>query len=682
VSQSPFDAVDQLCVDTLRFLAVDMIDAADSGHPGLPLGAAPMAYALWNRHLRYNPAEPDWADRDRFVLSAGHGSSLLYALLHLSGYDLPLDELRRFRQWSSRAPGHPERGETPGVEVTTGPLGQGVANAVGLAIAERHLAERFNRNGASPLVDHYTYALVGDGDLMEGVALEAISLAGHLKLGRLICLYDSNGISLAAETRLAFTEDVGARCAACGWQVLQVADGNDLAAIDAAIGAAKADDERPTLIVVATHIGYGSSKQDSCDAHGSPLGKAESAATKQRLNWPGTTPFFIPAEVTERFREASNRATAHAQGWTQRLNDLAASAPELAAEWLLGQRGELPAGWEKDLPAYPAGSKAIATRAAGGEIMNALAKRIRNLIGGSADLDPSTKTALKGKGSFQAPQRSSEKVQGADAGGWSYAGANIAYGVREHAMAAISNGIAAHGGLLPFCATFFVFSDYLRPALRISALSRLPVIYVFTHDSIAVGEDGPTHQPVEHLASLRIIPGVVTLRPADANETLQAWKIALERHSGPTCLILSRQNLPVLAANAEVERGGYILLDAPGGVPELIVIATGAEIHAALAACRNLHQDGVAARLVSLPSWELFEAQPQSYRDAVLPPGVRQRLSVEAGSTFGWSRYVGDAGVSIGIDRFGASAPGDENLARFGFGAESIAAAARKLLVQ
>ncbi len=681
---TPFTATDQLAVNTLRFLAVDMIEQADSGHPGLPLGAAPMAYVLWSRHLRFNPRDPAWPDRDRFVLSAGNGSALLYALLHLFGYDLPLTELQCFRHWESRAPGHPERGETPGVEVTTGPLGQGIANAVGMAMAERHLAARCNRGGDA-IVGHHTYVLAGDGDFMEGVALEAISLAGHLKLGQLICLYDSNGISLAAETRLSFTEDVGARCAACGWQILHVDEGNDLAAIDRALGVAKAESERPTLIIVSTHIGYGSSKQDSCDAHGSPLGKDTTAATKRQLGWPGEEPFHIPAAARDHCRRAVAAGNQLQQGWQERLEQLQKNQPVAYADWQQLQSPELPTGWDDEVPTYPPGSKAIATRAAGGEILNALAKRVGNLIGGSADLDPSTKTALKGKGSFQPPQTAGGKVQGADNGVWSYAGANIAFGVREHAMGGIANGIAAHGGLIPFAATFFVFSDYLRPAIRLAALSRLQVIYVFTHDSIAVGEDGPTHQPVEQLASLRAIPGLVTLRPADATETAAAWRLAMLRRDGPTVLVLSRQNLAVLDRHllppAElVAKGGYVLLDAPEGTPEIILIATGAEVHAALAACQELQREGVAARLVSLPSWEFFEAQPQTYRDSVLPPGVRRRIAIEAGSSFGWSRYVGNEGITIAIDRFGASAPGEENLTRFGFTADNILAVAHQLL--
>lgn len=679
-----FDAVDQLSVDTLRFLAVDMIEQADSGHPGLPLGAAPMAYVLWSRHLRHNPLDPTWPDRDRFVLSAGHGSALLYALLHLFGYDLPLIELQRFRRWESRAPGHPERGETPGVEVTTGPLGQGIANAVGLAMAERHLAARCNQEPAA-IVEHQTYVLAGDGDFMEGVALEAISLAGHLKLGQLICLYDSNGISLAAETSLAFTEDVGARCAACGWQILEVDDGNDLRDIDRALIAAKAERERPTLIIVRTHIGFGSSKQDSCDAHGSPLGREETAATKRNLGWPSEAPFHVPAAALARCRRSMEVGQVMQQRWQERLELARQNQPEAFATWQELQHQDLPSGWTAELPAYPPGSKAIATRAAGGEIMNAIAAKVGKLVGGSADLDPSTKTALKGKGSFQPPQRAGAKVQGADSGIWGYGGANIAFGVREHAMGGIANGIAAHGGLIPFVATFFVFSDYLRPAIRLAALSRLQVIYVFTHDSIAVGEDGPTHQPVEQLASLRAIPGLVTLRPADATETVAAWRVAMVRQEGPTALVLSRQNLAVLDRHLLppadlVSKGGYVLLDAPEGPPELILLATGAEVHAALAACHELQREGVAARLVSLPSWELFEAQPQDYRERVLPSAVRRRISVEAASSFGWSRYVGSEGVSIAIDRFGASAPGDENLTRFGFAADNIHAVAHQLL--
>lgn len=675
----PFEPIEQSCINALRCLALDMIDQADSGHPGLPLGAAPLAHVLWSRHLRHNPADPAWPDRDRFVLSAGHGSALLYALLHLYGYALPLAELRRFRQWGSRAPGHPERGETPGVEVTTGPLGQGLANAVGMAMAERFLAARF-----APLVDHYTYVLAGDGDLMEGVAAEAVSLAGHLRLGRLVCLYDSNGISLAASTRLSFTEDVAGRFAACGWQVLTVTDGNDLAAIDAALTAAKAETERPTLIVVQTHIGFASPKQDSCEAHGAPLGAAASAATKRALGWPDAPTFHVPEEVRQHLQGVAHAGAREQERWQQGYQRFRSTSPAEAAVWDAWQQGRLPDGWDRELPHYPATAKALATRSAGGEVMNLLARQVGNLFGGSADLDPSTKTALKGRGSFQPLPAPEARVEGADPGGWGYGGANIAFGVREHAMGAMLNGMAAHGGVVPFGATFFVFADYLRPALRLAALARHKVIHIFTHDSIAVGEDGPTHQPVEQLASLRAIPGLITLRPADANETVAAWRVAITHRDGPVALVLSRQNLPILdrsglGASDEVVRGAYVLYES-GGPPAVLLIATGAEVHPALEACRRLAAAGTAVRLVSMPSWELFAAQPASYREQVLPTALRRRLAVEAGSSFGWCRWVGSEGRCLCIDRFGASAPGEENLARFGFSVEHILEQVRELL--
>ncbi len=680
----PSKQQDKLCADTLRLLAVDMVEKANSGHPGLPMGAADMAYALWTRHLRHNPADPTWPDRDRFVLSAGHGSSLLYALLHLTGYNLSLDDLKAFRSWGSRTPGHPESHMTAGVEVTTGPLGQGIANAVGMAIGERYLAARFNRDNF-PIVDHTTYTLVGDGDLMEGISTEAISLAGHLRLGKLICLYDSNGISLAADTRLSFTEDIAAKFVACGWQVLAVADGHDASAIDAAIVAGKAETDRPTLIVVTTHIGFGSpNRQDSCDAHGSPLGADEVGKTKLNLGWTATEPFTVPTEALEIYRASVDAGAASQSAWEKLLADYGNAYPEQKAEWDLFLGGQLPAGWDAALPTYLPG-KTIATRAASGEIENAIAASVHNLIGGSADLDPSTKTNLKGKGNFQSPLMEVAGLQGAEKGGWGYHGANIAFGVREHAMGAITNGLAAHGGLLPFCSTFFVFSDYLRPSIRVAALSKLRGTYIFTHDSVAVGEDGPTHQPIEQLASLRAMPNLVILRPADATEAVEAWKIAMTRNDGPVILLMSRQNLPildrsVLAPASGVQQGAYILADAANGRPEIILIATGAELHQAHDAWKELTASGVAARLVSMPSWERFEAQSAEYRASVLPPTVKKRISIEAGCTFGWSRYVGDSGLSIGVDHFGESAPGDEVLRRFGFTSANIVEKARQLL--
>ncbi len=684
-SSKPFTELDTRCVNAIRMLAVDMVEQADSGHPGMPMGAAPMAYVLWTRYLRCNPKNPAWPDRDRFVLSAGHGSALLYALLHLSGYDLPLEEIKRFRQWGSLTPGHPERGETPGVEVTTGPLGQGFANGVGLAMAERYLAARFNRPGFE-VVDHHTYGICSDGDLMEGIAAEAASLAGHLGLGRLIYLFDNNHISLAAETRIAFTEDVGRRFEAYGWQVLEVEDGNDLAAIDRALAEARQERARPSLIMVTTQIGYGSPrKQGSFEAHGAPLGAEEVRATKKNLGWPTEPPFHLPPAVVDAFRQAVERGEGLEAKWNAMMHQYDDRYPDLREKWGRAIRGELPPGWDGDIPSFAADHKPIATRSAGGKVLNAIARKVFNLIGGSADLDPSTKTALEGRGSFQPPGSGDDSVQGAEKGEWNYAGANIAFGVREHAMGAILNGMAAHGGIIPFGSTFLIFSDYLRPALRLAALSRLAVKYVFTHDSVALGEDGPTHQPIEQLASLRAMPNLTVIRPADANEVAAAWKVAMQIDDGPVMLVMSRQNLPVLdrrkvASALGLAHGAYILADPPEGRPELILIATGAEVHPALDAWRQLTGQGRRVRLVSMPSRELFEKQPRDYRDEVLPPDIPARIAIEAAASFGWHKYVGLNGAIIGIDRFGASAPGEVNLEKFGFTAENIMDKAEELL--
>nr|WP_264082183.1 transketolase [Desulfuromonas versatilis] len=673
----PFSDFDTRCVNALRALALDMVEQADSGHPGMPLGAAPMAYVLWTRHLRCNPKNPAWPDRDRFILSAGHGSALLYALLHLSGYELSLEELKRFRQWESLTPGHPERGETPGVEVTTGPLGQGFANGVGMAIAERYLAARFNRPGFE-VVGHHTYGICSDGDLMEGIAAEAASLAGHLGLGRLIFLYDDNHISLAADTRLSFTEDVGRRFEAYGWQVLRVADGNDLSAIDRALAEARRENARPSLVMVSTHIGFGSPRfQDRFEAHGAPLGAEEVRATKRNLGWPEEPPFHLPEELIAQFRQAVERGAKLEAAWAAMMHEYDDRWPDLREKWGRAIRGELPPGWDRDIPRFAADHKPIATRSAGGQVLNAIAPRVFNLIGGSADLDPSTKTALKGRGCFQRPGCGSDSLQGAEKGEWGYAGANIAFGVREHAMGGILNGMAAHGGIIPFGSTFLIFSDYLRPALRLAALSRLAVKYVFTHDSTAVGEDGPTHQPIEQLASFRAMPNLTVIRPADANEVAEAWKVAMQIDDGPVLLVMSRQNLPVLdrsqlAPAVGLRRGGYVLADPPQGSPELILIATGSEVHPALAAWRQLIAEGRRVRLVGMPSCELFDKQSREYRDRVLPPQVTARLAVEAGASLGWYRYVGLQGEVVGLDRFGASAPGEVTLAQFGFTAENI----------
>ncbi len=677
-------SLDQQCIDTLRFLSVDMVQKANSGHPGLPLGAAPMAYVLWTKHLKHYPSNPEWVDRDRFVLSAGHGSALLYSLLHVTGYDLSLDDIKQFRQWGSKAPGHPERGHTAGVEVTTGPLGQGIANAVGMAIGEAHLAARYNRDDHT-VIDHRTWALVGDGDLMEGVASEAASLAGHLKLGKLICLYDDNYVSLAAGTDISFTEDRAKRFEAYGWQTIMVPDGNDIAAIDAAIEKAKADTTRPSLILVRTQIGFGSPKQGSFKAHGSPLGVEEVKETKQKLGWPVEPDFLIPQPALEHFREAQPRGEALKSEWNGRMDAYSKAFPELATELRDRLDGKLPAGWDADIPTFAADARGIATRAAGGKIMNAFAEKLTALFGGSADLDSSTNTNLKGFGDFNAAATAGEDTQGSDSAGWSHAGRNLHFGVREHAMGAVVNGLAAHGGFIPYGSTFLIFSDYMRPTIRLAALSKLHVVHVFTHDSIAVGEDGPTHQPVEQIASLRAIPHVTVIRPADANETAVAWKVAVETRERPVLLALTRQELPVLdrtkfASADGLRKGAYVLSDAKEGKPELVLIATGSEVGLIVEAAEKLQAEGVAVRCVSMPSWDLFEAQPQSYRDEVLPPDVTAKLAVEMGVSMGWDRYVGPHGAVLGVDRYGASAPAKVLLPEYGFTVDNVIAHAKALL--
>ena len=679
------NTLDLQCINTLRFLSVDMVQQANSGHPGLPLDAAPMAYALWDRHLKHNPANPHWDDRDRFVLSAGHGSALLYSLLHLSGYDLSLDDIKAFRQWGSKAPGHPERGHTPGVEVTTGPLGQGFANAVGMAIGEAQLAARYNRPGHA-VIDHHTYVIVGDGDLMEGVAAEATSLGGHLKLGKLICLYDDNRVTLSAGTDMAFTEDRAARFEACGWHTMAVADGNDVKAIAAALQTAREEASRPSLILVRTHIGYGSpNKHDSFEAHGSPLGVEEVRLTKAHLGWPSEPPFLIPEAALAHMRGALVRGHKAEVEWSQRMQAYALAFPELASELQCSLRGELPSGWDADIPIFPTDAKGIATRAASGKVMNAMAARLPALTGGSADLDTSTKTALKGCGDFNPLATETDDTQGSNGGGWSQAGRNLHFGVREHAMGAIVNGLAAHGGFIPFGATFLIFSDYMRPAIRLAALMKLHVVYVFTHDSLAVGEDGPTHQPVEQLASLRAIPGITVIRPADANETAVAWKLAVASRQRPVLLALTRQEVPTLdrsryASAESLRRGAYVLDDTYDQPPILILIASGSEVALILAAAERLQGEGIAVRCVSMPSWDLFDAQPQSYRDEVLPPTVSARLAVELGVAQGWHRYVGDRGDVLSVERFGSSAPDDILRREYGFTINNVASRARALL--
>ncbi len=661
-------SLDTRCINTIRALCMDAIQAANSGHPGAPLGLAPAAYVLWTRFLRHNPEDPQWPDRDRFVLSGGHASSLLYSLLFLTGYDLDLDDIRQFRQWGSRTPGHPEYGVTPGVETTTGPLGQGLANAVGMAMAERHLAARFNRPDHS-IVDHHTYVMCGDGDLMEGISYEAVSLAGHLGLSRLICIYDDNGISIEGSTDITFTEDVSARFAACNWHVREVTDGNDLDAITAALEAARDETERPSLIILRTQIGYGSpNKQGSADAHGAPLGIDEVRLTKGFLGC-DETDFCTPDDAVDQIRGAIPRGRALQAEWRARFDGWAAAHPDLAADWEVAMASQLTDGWDAEIPGFTEGDP-IATRAASGKVLNALAARIPELMGGSADLAPSNKTFIDGSPEFQ---------KGA------YGGRNIRFGVREHAMAAILSGMTLHRGCRPYGGTFLVFADYMRPAIRLAALMKLPVIYVFTHDSLAVGEDGPTHQPVEQIASLRMLAGLAVIRPADAAETAEAWRVAVTRTDGPTALILSRQKLAILdrttalAPASGLRKGAYVLKDADGA-PEIVLIATGAEVHLALSAAEQLAAEGTAVRVVSMPSWELFAAADPAHRDGVIPPDRTPLLVIEAGHPIGWYRYLGGRGDVIGVTGFGASAPGPVVLDRYGFNVENVVARARALL--
>jgi transketolase len=681
--------LEELCINTIRTLSIDAVEHAHSGHPGMPLGAATMAYALWTRHLRHNPKNPKWPDRDRFVLSGGHGSMLLYSLLYLTGYDLTMDDLMHFRQWGSRTPGHPESELTPGVEVTTGPLGQGFGNSVGLAIVERWLAATFNRP-EHPVVDHYTYVIASDGDMMEGVTSEAASLAGHLRLGRLIVLYDANLVSLSATTNVTFTEDVGARFEAYGWHVQRI-DGNDLRAVDAALGVARAADDRPSLIVARTHLGFGSPhKQDTFQAHGEPLGEEEVRATKRTLGWPEDRTFYVPDEALREFRKAVERGAELEAAWQRRVVVYRASHPDLAGQFSSALAGALPEGWEAKLPTFTLKDGEMATRDAGSKVVNTLAGVVPNLIGGSADLDPSTRTNMKGQGDFEPPAPAGSAgdgmaPQGTSGGVWGYAGRNLHFGVREHAMAAILTGAALHGGVLPFGATFLTFFDYMKPSVRLAALSGAHAIYVWTHDSIGLGEDGPTHQPIEHLASLRAIPNMMMLRPADATETVEAWRVALKHTRGPVGIVLTRQKLPVLdrsslAPASGVARGAYVLAEAGGSLPEVILIATGSEVPVALEAHQRLVKEGIRSRVVSMPSWDLFEAQPRSYRDEVLPPAVRARVSIEAASPFGWERYVGWDGAIIGVNRFGASAPGPVVMRELGFTPEHVVDTAKSVV--
>jgi len=682
VNLGPDRELENLCINTIRILSVDAVQNANSGHPGMPMGAAAMAYTLWTHFLKHNPRNPHWFDRDRFVLSAGHGSMLLYSLLYLTGYDLPLDEIKHFRKWGSKTPGHPERGHTAGVEVTSGPLGQGFANGVGLAIAEAWLAARYNRPGHK-IVDHYTYAICGDGDLMEGVSYEAASLAGHLQLGKLIYLYDQNHISLAGATNLDFTEDVTKRFEASGWHTRSVADGNDTDEVADAIREAQTD-QRPSLLLIRTHIGYGSPhKQDNFSAHGDPLGEEELQATKKALGWPTMDKFYLPKDSVDYYRQAIPRGAQAEDEWNKKFDAYKKAFPAEATEFERIVSGALPENWSADLPKWKPSDKPMATRAAGGEALNVLAKHIPNIIGGSADLNPSTRTAMKGLGDFQPPEADGPGTLGAVGGEWSYAGRNIAFGVREHAMGATVNGMAAHGGVLPFSATFFTFSDYMKPAIRLGALSRLKAIYVFTHDSIGLGEDGPTHQPIEQLAGLRGLPGLSVIRPADPNETSEAWAFAVQR-DGPTALVLTRQTVAHLdrstAKDPGVARGAYILSEAGDGPPDVILMGTGSEVQLCAKAQEKLKSRGVKARVVSMPSWDLFEAQDESYRESVLPKKIKKRVAIEAASPVGWHRWAGDEGVVIGVDRFGASAPGQDVFDHLGITAEHLTAAALRIL--
>jgi transketolase len=659
-----FDEADRRAVTALRVLAIDQVEQARSGHPGLPLGAAPMAYVLWSRILRHDPGDPAWPDRDRFVLSAGHGSALLYALLHLFGYGLPIEELKRFRQWESRTPGHPEHGLTPGVEVTTGPLGQGFGAAVGMALAERHLAARFNREGF-PLVDHRTWVIASDGDLMEGISHEAASLAGHLRLGRLTVLYDDNHITIEGPTELAFSEDVGKRFAGYGWRVLHVPDGNDLDAISRVLRRAARTEDRPTLVRIRTHIGFGSPKQDSAEVHGSPLGSAAVAATRKALGWPVEEPFVIPEEIRAHFRGLAEPGRRRHRKWAKLLVGYRAAFPSEGSEWDRRMRGDLPDGWDSALPDFADGT-AVATRQASGATLNAVASRMPELLGGAGDLAPSTDTLITGEPSVSAG---------------SYGGRNLHFGVREHAMAAAANGMALHGGLRPFVATFLVFSDYMRPALRLAALMKLPITYLFTHDSIGLGEDGPTHQPIEHFVALRLIPNLVMLRPADARETVRAWCVALERRGGPTALVLSRQKLPVLPAPpaGAVVRGAFVEAEAGSGDPRVVLIATGSEVSLALAARERLEAAGIPTRVVSAPSLELFARQSDDYQKGVLGPRAALRVSIEMGRGQGWHRWVGD-GEIISLNRFGASAPAADVMRGLGYSVEAVVARVQQAL--
>lgn len=653
--------LDELCVNTIRTLSIDAVQKANSGHPGMPMGMADAAYVLWTKFLQFNPRNPDWPNRDRFILSAGHGSMLLYSLLHLTGYDVPLEELKQFRQWDSITPGHPEYGMTPGVETTTGPLGQGFATGVGMAVVEAFLAATFNRPEHT-IIDHYIYAIVSDGDLMEGISHEAAALAGHLKLGKLIYLYDDNHISIDGDTALAFTEERMTRFKGYGWHTQEV-DGHDRAAVEAAIKAAQAVTDQPSIIGCRTTIGYGSpNKANTGGVHGAPLGEEEVKLTKEVYNWPTDKQFYIPDEVLTHFRQVVDQGTSWEQQWKDKIEAYAKDYPDEAAKFRQALSGELPAGWEEALPVFPASAKGMATRTASGKTLNALAPVIFNLIGGSADLSGSNNTILN-----DYPVFSNDN----------FAGRNFHFGVREHGMTALLNGMALHGGVIPYGGTFLIFSDYSRPAIRIAALSHIPSILVFTHDSIGLGEDGPTHQPIEHLASLRAMPNLTVIRPADANETAQAWKVALEKRDGPVAIILTRQSVPVydrakMADAAGLAKGAYILIDADKVYPDVILMSSGSELQFVIDAHAKLAEQGIAARVVSMPSWELFKQQNEAYRDSVLPPSVTARVAIEAGVPMGWGQWLGARGSMIGLDRFGASAPYQDLYEQFGFTVDNV----------
>ncbi|MBN2515469.1 MAG: transketolase [Deltaproteobacteria bacterium] len=673
------------CINTIRFLSIDAIQQAKSGHPGLPMGAAATAYTLWTKHLKHNPANPKWPDRDRFVLSAGHGSMLLYSLLHLTGYDLSLDDIKAFRQWESKTPGHPEYGITPGVEVTTGPLGQGISNAVGMAVAEAYLAARYNRPDHE-IMNHFTYVIASDGDLMEGVASEACSLAGHLGLGKLIVLFDDNRISLAGSTHLTFTEDVVGRFLSYKWDVHIVDDGNDIVEINRALTNARAELDRPSIIAVRTMIGYGSpNKQDTYNSHGSPLGPEEVGATKENLGWPNEPEFIVPDEVLDHMRNALGAGEKLESEWQKLFEDYRENYSQLAADFERVMVGRLPDNWDTSFPQFEPDPKGQATRKASETVMQYLATVLPEFIGGSADLNPSCFTWLKGYGDFQIPGTVPEDSQGAVGSRWDYGGRNIHYGVREHAMGAISGGMALHGGIIPYTGTFLTFSDYMRPPMRLAALMGIRVMYVFTHDSIGLGEDGPTHQPVEQIMSLRNVPELVVIRPCDSAEVVEAWRMALLNSHGPTALVLTRQGVPDLdrstyAPASGLQKGGYILWESSDNKPDVILIGTGSELHMTLGAGRKLAEEGVNVRVVSLPSWEIFDRQPDDYRERVLPSSVTTRVAVEAGIKLGWEHYVGLDGAVIGMDSFGASAPSPVLYEKFGITVENVVRTARDLV--